>query len=344
MAQPFDPYDYPDGAEQQAPRAVVQWRPAIIAALMLATVVGVVVYARDKQSSSAPATSTTTESTTPGVDPLSIPLTRVLNKKSRGEDVRRVQQRLKDLGFDPGAIDGVYGDYTMMSVWAFQTLVMKMSRDTITDFATPHIWDVMRAPVTITPRRTQTTPTHVEIYLPEQVMVVFKDSKPILVSHISSGSNLDWCEAVTIDPGEEGNPTNQQIQAGVCGKSFTPAGVYYFYSRKVGIRESQLGSMWNPVYFNYGIAVHGALQIPNYPASHGCIRIPIFISEYFPNLVQYGDRVFVFDGVKEPEDYGSPPPYFNRPWPGFTTTTSSTSTSTTVPKNSSSTTTTIKKK
>jgi hypothetical protein len=98
--------------------------------------------------------------------------------------------------------------------------------------------------------------------------------------------------------------------------------------------------MWNPVYFNYGIAVHGAMTVPKEPASHGCVRIPIFISEYFPSLVQYNDRVYVFDGVKEPEDYGSQPPPWDRPDPNYTTTTSSTSTTiptssvprTTVPK------------
>ncbi len=345
MVQPFDSDDFANGADGVPPRPVAQWRPAIIAALILATVVSVVVYVREKNSAASVEATTTTVTTLPGTDPLSIPLTRTIRKRDTGEDVRRVQQRLKDLGFDPGVIDGVYGSNTIMAVWAFQALVMNMTRDTVTDFVTPIAWDVMRGNVTITPRRTETTPTHVEIYLPEQVMVVFKEDKPLLVTHISSGSNLDWCEAVRIDPGEEGNTTNQQIQIGVCGRSFTPGGVYYFYSRKVGIRESQLGSMWNPVYFNYGIAVHGALQIPNYPASHGCIRIPIYISEYFPSLVQYGDRVFVFDGVKEPEDYGSPPPYFNRPWPGFTTTTSSipgSSTTTTISPSAS--TTTVKKK
>jgi hypothetical protein len=61
------------------------------------------------------------------------------------------------------------------------------------------------------------------------------------------------------------------------------------------------------------------------------VRIPIFISNYFPALVQYNDRVFVFDGVKEPEEYGSVTPPWDKKDPNYTTTTSST-TSTTVPK------------
>lgn len=160
-------------------------------------------------------------------------------------------------------------------------------------------------------------------------MVVFKDDVPALVTHISSGDGKDWCEEVVIDPGEEGNKGKDRVVRGECGKSVTPSGVYYFYMRKYGLRESALGTLWNPVYFNYGVAVHGAMNVPKYPASHGCIRIPMFVSEYYPALVQYGDRVFVFDGVKEPEDYGSPPPYFNRVdsnWKPTTTTSSSTTT------------------
>jgi hypothetical protein len=79
--------------------------------------------------------------------------------------------------------------------------------------------------------------------------------------------------------------------------------------------------MWNPVYFNYGIAIHGALSVPLEPASHGCIRIPMFVSEYFQELAGDGDQVFVFDGREEPEHYGAQPPTFNWPDPDYSTTT-----------------------
>jgi hypothetical protein len=50
--------------------------------------------------------------------------------------------------------------------------------------------------------------------------------------------------------------------------------------------------------------------------------------------VQYNDRVYVFDGVKEPEEYGSVTPPWDKKDPNYTTTTSSTTTttSTTLPK------------
>jgi hypothetical protein len=211
-----------------------------------------------------------------------------------------------------------------------------MTRDTVVDFVTPVLWDSMRGNVTIAARRESNTPNHVEVYLPEQVMTVFKGAELQLITHISSGTGKEWCEEVIIDPGEEGNKGTDVIKEGICGEAITPGGVYYFYNRKIGLRESKLGTMWNPVYFNFGIAIHGAMMVPNEPASHGCIRIPIFISEYFPAMVEYADRVYVFDGVKEPEELGSQPPPWDKKDPNYTTTTSSTTTlpkaTTTVPK------------
>jgi hypothetical protein len=83
----------------------------------------------------------------------------------------------------------------------------------------------------------------------------------------------------------------------------------------------------NPVYFNYGIAVHGADNVPLQPASHGCVRLNQTIAKVFPSLVKTGDAVYVWaqDG-KEPEDYTKREslPSFNYPDPTATTTVPST--------------------
>ena len=311
----------------------MRWRQAIITAVLFVTVGTGVAVVNNNQSS---ATTTTTAVTTPGFCPVDAPITcytlsRTIRDGMKGADVLRLQQRLKDLHFDPGRIDGVYGGDTTMAVWAFQALVQKMTRDTLVDFVTPVLWESMRGDVTITPRRQPGTPNHVEVYLPEQVLAVFKGTQLILVSHISTGTGQKWCEEVTIDPGEEGNKTAVPLKDGVCGEAITPGGIYYFYNRKLGQRQSKLGTMWNPVYFNFGIAIHGAMMVPKEPASHGCVRIPIFVSNYFPALVQYNDRVYVFDGVKQPEDYGSLAPPWDKKDPNYTTTTSTSTTTSTLP-------------
>jgi len=252
-------------------------------------------------------------------------INRELSEGVEGDDVRMLQTRLAELKFAPGPIDGVFGRSTVQAVWAFEKLVMKVPRSDATGVVTPTMWDVMRNDVRITPRRQADTPRHAEVYLPEQVLVTFLGGQPTLVSHISSGDGQTWCEEVVIDPGEKGNDSPEQIAAGqplkvgICGESITPPGIFTFYRRSSGTRETKLGTLYNPVYFNVGIAVHGANSVPLKPASHGCIRIPMSVAQIFPGLVQFRDRIYVFDGIKEPEEYGSPLPPSDRPDPNYTT-------------------------
>ena len=44
-----------------------------------------------------------------------------LNKGSRGSEVRRLQERLTELGYEPGTADGVYGNATYLAVLLFQS-------------------------------------------------------------------------------------------------------------------------------------------------------------------------------------------------------------------------------
>lgn len=307
-----------------------RWRPAIAAFAVLLTVVAIGFNARDKGDSASSANSVVIESSL--VPAETVPLNRTLKTGMKGDDVLRVQQRLAKLHFDPGPQDGEFGQNTVQAVWAFEKLVMGVPRERASGEVTPSTWSIMQSEVKVTPRRNADTKTHVEVYLPEQVLVVFTEGQPVLITHISSGSNEAWCEEVTIDPGEEGNDTYDQIKKGYCGQAVTPPGIFYFYNRHQGMRESKLGSMYNPVYFNYNIAIHGAILVPLKPASHGCIRMPMSVARYFPALVAYGDRVYVFDGIKEPEQYGSPVPPFDKPDPNYTTLVTSTTiaTSTTV--------------
>ena len=312
--------------------ALQQWTPAIAAAAVLSAVVLVGVLAsKDSSSTDGPneATTTIAQIVTPSsTAPVTkLPLTQTYGRGAAGPEIKLIQDRLVELKFDPGVADGAFGERTQQAVWAFEKLVMGVPRDQVTGKVTPERWSRMQDPLVILPRRPDATPDHTEIYLPEQVLIVFHADTPVVVTHIASGTNEEWCEEVTISPGEQDNETGTEpIKKGVCGLSWTPGGVYKFYRMVVGRRESQLGGMYNPVYFNKGIAVHGAKDVPDHPASHGCIRIPMHISDYFQSLVAKGDQVFVFDGVKDPEAYGAQPPRFNWVDPSYTTTTTSTTT------------------
>ena len=318
--------------------------PAAAAAGVLAIVVvaGVALGGGDGDSS-APSASldTVTFSSLASVSPIEVvetsapvvktQLDRSLAKGMAGGDVTEVQRRLTDLGFWPGPVDGYFGDETRRSVWAYEKLVLGVAYDEPTGQVTSEMWDDMQDPFVIQPRRPNSTPNHTEVYLSEQVIAVFHDDEAVFISHMSSGDNEDWCEEVTISAGEYNNPGDEPLVRGECGRSITPGGVFNFNRRVEGVRQSSLGGMWDPVYFNYGIAVHGALNVPLAPASHGCIRIPLPLSPTFQDVTANGDQVFVFDGVEEPEHYGEQLPYFNRIDPDYSTTTTSTTTTTTVP-------------
>ena len=322
------------------------WLPALVAALLLGgvIVVGAVRGDADPTDDTVTASTSVVSTTTavprtdrsgvPAVDSV-VPLTRTLGPGASGPEVERVQRRLIELAFDPGVVDGLYGTRTLQAVWAFEKLVMGVPRERAAGRVTPEVWDRMQQAIDIRPRRPEAaTENHTEIYLPEQVMVIFHGRRPVLVTHISSGDGEEWCEEVTISPGELGNENGTEpIKDGVCGRSVTPGGVFRFYRRVEGRRESQLGGLYNPVYFNFGIAIHGAHEVPNQPASHGCIRIPMHISDYYQTLVTWGrttgDIVYVWDGVNEPEHYGAQPPVWNWSDPDYSTTTTSTSTTST---------------
>lgn len=281
-----------------------------------------------------PTTVATTTATTAGPSTtVRTHLVEGLSKGNSGPQVERLQQRLQELGFDPGPVDGVYGDQTRSAVWAFEKLVMQVPRSQVRGRVTDEMWQRMQDPLVVMPRRPDASSrNHTEIYLPEQVVIFFVDDRAALISHMSSGTGQEWCEEVTISPGEYGNETGTEpLKRGECGRSDTPGGIYEYYRRVEGLRQSGLGGMWNPVYFNHGIAIHGALNVPLEPASHGCIRIPMGTSDHFQSLVTDGDQVYVFDGRKDPETYGAQLPPFNWPDPNYVPETTTTTAPPAVP-------------
>jgi peptidoglycan hydrolase-like protein with peptidoglycan-binding domain len=289
--------------------------------------------------------STTTTGVPPTMsdaEPTLPPVTRTLKQGLAGDDVKMLQERLGDLGFDPGPADGIFGTLTTQSVWAFEKLVLKTPRTEATGAVTTNSWDLLRDPeLIIAPRRsTNGQADHTEVYLPEQVLIVFHQDKPALISHMSSGeinadgSPKEYCETATYDTDAQGRELEEPVTKEVCALSKTPGGVFTYDRQVTGKRVSPLGGMWDPVYFNYGIAVHGAENVPNRPASHGCVRLPMHISGYFQDVVDIGERILVWNGEKEPEqvtDRESLPSFDYADPNATTTTTSTTTTSTTVP-------------
>ncbi|MBW3601223.1 MAG: L,D-transpeptidase family protein [Actinobacteria bacterium] len=188
-----------------------------------------------------------------------------------GVRVRRVQRRLVQLRFDPGPVDGAYGPKTRTAVWAFQ----KSQRLPVDGVVGPRTRRRLAHPRRIGPASSSRRPNRIEIDKRRQLMLLWRNGRLRLATHISTGTGRRYCHR------------------GHCERAVTPIGRYRVFRRIRGWRRAPLGLLFNPLYFNGGIAVHGARRVPHRPASHGCVRVPLHIGRYLPRLVPPGMHVRV---------------------------------------------------
>ncbi|MDP4219183.1 MAG: L,D-transpeptidase family protein [Bacteroidota bacterium] len=74
----------------------------------------------------------------------------------------------------------------------------------------------------------------------------------------------------------------------------TPRGHFRVYYKINGWRKSQLGLLYDPLYVTGGVAIHGAKEVPVIPASHGCIRIPLFAANEMFRTTPIGTPVMIY--------------------------------------------------
>jgi len=77
------------------------------------------------------------------------------------------------------------------------------------------------------------------------------------------------------------------------GKPSTPTvfGTFRFYRKQPGTNSH--GMVFSS-YFIGGYAIHGYASVPNYPASHGCIRVPIPNAREIYRRMALGETIFVY--------------------------------------------------
>jgi len=217
-----------------------------------------------------PSTTTSTV-TAPTVTTAPPPPPPGLGKGSKGPDVAALERRLDALHYEVGALDDVFDQDTAYAVTAFQ----KVSGMDRTGRATDDVVAALAtasAPAALVPGGGA---DRVEVDIPRQVLFLYEGGRLTKILTVSSGSNERFCSE------------------GYCRKAVTPGGSFAVYRKGTGWEYGPLGGLYKPQYFNGGIAIHGAPSVPAYPASHGCIRIPMNAAEWFPNHVQLGTPVYV---------------------------------------------------
>jgi hypothetical protein len=104
---------------------------------------------------------------------------------------------------------------------------------------------------------------HAEVPLSKQVLVLAKGDRPFAIYPVSTGK-----------------PSTPTI-----------TGHYSFYLRSPGYNSE---GMYYSFYWHNGYAVHGYAEVPNYPASHGCVRTFIADQPRIYDQLNYGESIFVF--------------------------------------------------
>jgi lipoprotein-anchoring transpeptidase ErfK/SrfK len=81
----------------------------------------------------------------------------------------------------------------------------------------------------------------------------------------------------------------------------TPRGNFKIFYKVKGWHKSVLGMMYYPLYVTGGIAIHGAQSVPATPASHGCIRVPMFAATELFRTIPTGTPVVIYGENPKPK-------------------------------------------
>ncbi|HYH57732.1 MAG TPA: L,D-transpeptidase family protein [Thermoleophilaceae bacterium] len=178
---------------------------------------------------------------------------------ARGIQVRMLQKGLRRQGYGGLGTSGYYGPATARAVLAFRKVnnlgrLMRANREVF-----QRVFERRGTFKLKYPRAGK----HVEADLSRQVLVLARNGRAERIYHTSSG------------------------------KASTPTvlGSFRFYRKDRGTNGV---GMVHSNYFIGGYAIHGYHSVPTYPASHGCLRVPIANALGIYKWINLGDRIFVY--------------------------------------------------
>jgi L,D-transpeptidase catalytic domain/PKD domain/Putative peptidoglycan binding domain len=178
-----------------------------------------------------------------------------LGPGSAGPSAYELDRRLHELHFALGRLDGYYGMDDYDAVIAFQKL-RGLPRTGTVD---ARVWrELQRAQIP----RARYPGDHVEVSKGRQLLFIVRDGKVALIVPVSTGAT--------------GN---------------TPLGHWRVYSRVPGFNAK---AMYYSSFFVGGFAIHGYHSVPPYPASHGCVRLPLWVAYRVYSLIDYGTAVYIY--------------------------------------------------
>jgi hypothetical protein len=175
---------------------------------------------------------------------------------SSGRAVLALERRLRELRYSVRHVNRFFGVDTYEAVLAFQK-VHRMSRN---GRVGSKVWNKLgRASV---PRARRPRGTHIEVDKTRQVLFEVRRGRVARVIHVSTGAT--------------GN---------------TPIGRWHVYWKQAGLNSH---GMYYSLYWFRGFAIHGYASVPAWPASHGCVRIPMWLAPGLYSRWSVGATVYVY--------------------------------------------------
>lgn len=195
---------------------------------------------------------------------------RAMAPGATGPTVAALQQRLAEVGFYRGMLDGEYGPGTAQAVMAFHKHLGLERTFEWQPVDWRYLDQFARPPA-----------------LPDDQIVVDLD-RQLLYLHLDG--------EVHILPVSSGNGERYRNASGRSVRAVTPTGTFRLYKHYAGAKRSYLGVLWRPWYFRGGYAIHGSPSVPGRPASHGCVRIPNWEADWLASRLWIGMPVSIVRG------------------------------------------------
>jgi hypothetical protein len=187
---------------------------------------------------------------------------RVLRAGSSGADVRALHRRLAQLRVHVPGAGTFFNARTYDSVVAFQK-ARGLSRTGVVGTMT---WRALGLVRTFQPRYSKPAP-HIEVDKSRQILMIVRRGVVTGIIPVSTGAT--------------GN---------------TPVGAWSILW-KAPATGTWLGgaTLYRTLTFHGNFAIHGYHSVPAYPASHGCVRVPIWEADWLYDQSPVGERVYVYE-------------------------------------------------
>ena len=177
---------------------------------------------------------------------------------AHGIYVSLLERRLVQLHYHLVGVDDVFDYRTADAVMAFRK-VQGMAGIQTVDAAT---WRALGDPKVFAPRD-RSDGYHIEVDQTRQVLVTVRDGQPENIIHVSTG--------------KPSTPTRD--------------GSFHVYSKLAGFSPKRL---YYPSFFDGERAIHGWTDVPTYAASHGCVRIPYWVTLWMFDQDPIGTPVLIY--------------------------------------------------